>query len=560
MRPETELIVDLVDDVKENEELKKGLWAALGTGSGALAIGIARILGSDGRVIATDLSSAATAVASYNVRRVEKRSFQYIVGCEHWRDLVLSVEEGVLIPRPETELIVDLVHDVVKENEGLREGLWRDLGTGSGALAIGIARILGSEGRVNATDLSPVAAAVASYNVQRRGSRPKTEMIADLVDDVVKENEELKEGLWADLGTGSGALAIGIARILGSDGRVIATDLSPVATAVASYNVPETELIVDLVGDVVKENEELKEGLWADLGTGSGALAIGIARILGSNGRVIATDLSPVATAVASYNVQREGLWGDLGTGSGALAIGIARILGSKGRVIATDLSPVATAVASYNVQRYDLEGDLGTGSGALAIGIARILGSDGRVIATDLSPVATAVASYNVQRYDLEEKVHVKQGSWFEPLRDDEGEFVGLVSNPPYIPSKDIGGLQAEVGRHEPRLALDGGESGMNDLIHLCDGAVSMLKPGGFFTFETNGDEQSKFLVHYYIETKKQGNFSKVKMVSDFAGIKRFITGFRGRWSVTLAKEIIRWNRCRRARGEGVQILFSWV
>ncbi|CAN4102528.1 unnamed protein product [Withania somnifera] len=198
---------------------------------------------------------------------------------------------------------------------------------------------------------------------------------------------------------------------------------------------PETELIVDLVDDAIKENEELREGLWADLGTGSGALAIGIARILGSSGRVIATDLSPVATAVASYNVRR----------------------------------------------------------------------------------------------YDLEEKVHVKQGSWFEPLRDDEGEFVGLVSNPPYIPSKDIGGLQAEVGRHEPRLALDGGASGMNDLIHLCDGAVSMLKPGGFFAFETNGDEQSKFLVHY-IETKKQGCFSKVKMVSDFAGIQRFITGYRGR------------------------------
>ncbi|XP_049414865.1 uncharacterized protein LOC125877681 [Solanum stenotomum] len=198
---------------------------------------------------------------------------------------------------------------------------------------------------------------------------------------------------------------------------------------------PETELIVDLVDDAIKENEELREGLWADLGTGSGALAIGIARILGSSGRVVATDLSPVATAVASYNVQR----------------------------------------------------------------------------------------------YELEGKVHVKQGSWFEPLRDDEGQFVGLVSNPPYIPSKDIGGLQAEVGRHEPRLALDGGASGMNDLIHLCDGAVSMLKPGGFFAFETNGDEQSKFLVHY-IETKKQGNFSKVKMVPDSAGIQRFITGFRGR------------------------------
>ena len=48
----------------------------------------------------------------------ERRPFQYLVGCEHWRDLVLSVQEGVLIPRPETELIVDLVADVVSNNEG----------------------------------------------------------------------------------------------------------------------------------------------------------------------------------------------------------------------------------------------------------------------------------------------------------------------------------------------------------------------------------------------------------------------------------------------------------
>lgn len=56
----------------------------------------------------------------------------------------MSVQKGVLIPRPETEHIVDLVADVVLDDEGLREGLWADLGTGSGALAIGIGRILGS--------------------------------------------------------------------------------------------------------------------------------------------------------------------------------------------------------------------------------------------------------------------------------------------------------------------------------------------------------------------------------------------------------------------------------
>lgn len=101
-------------------------------------------------------------------QRIEqRRPFQYLVGCEHWRDLVLSVQEGVLIPRPETELIVDLVNDVIVENEESRNGLWADLGTGSGALAIAIARILGSSGRVFATDLSSIAVGVASYNIQR---------------------------------------------------------------------------------------------------------------------------------------------------------------------------------------------------------------------------------------------------------------------------------------------------------------------------------------------------------------------------------------------------------
>ncbi|RVW78508.1 Release factor glutamine methyltransferase [Vitis vinifera] len=80
---------------------------------------------------------------------------------------------------------------------------------------------------------------------------------------------------------------------------------------------------------------------------------------------------------------------------------------------------------------------------------------------------------------------IEIRQGSWFEPLKDVEGKLSGLVSNPPYIPSDHISGLQPEVGWHEPRLALDGGVDGIDALLHLCNGAASMLKPGGFFIFE---------------------------------------------------------------------------
>ncbi|EOY25427.1 Heat stress transcription factor A-1, putative isoform 1 [Theobroma cacao] len=185
----------------------------------------------------------------------------------------------------------------------------------------------------------------------------------------------------------------------------------------------------------------------------------------------------------------------------------------------------------------HGLWADLGTGSGAIAIATARALATHahahahahGRVIATDLSPVAVAVAAFNVQRYGLQDMVEVRKGSWFEPLKDIQGKLAGVVSNPPYIASGDIPGLQAEVGQHEPKLALDGGITGTNDLLHLIDGAASMLKPGGFFAFETNGDKQCEFLLNY-IENDKSGSFCNVHPVSDFDGIQRFVLGFRQR------------------------------
>ncbi|PKA57009.1 release factor glutamine methyltransferase [Apostasia shenzhenica] len=156
------------------------------------------------------------------------------------------------------------------------------------------------------------------------------------------------------------------------------------------------------------------------------------------------------------------------------------------------------------------------------------MLGDVGRVVATDLSDEAVEVARFNVRRYDLENKVEIRQGSWFEPLQDLQGQLSGLVSNPPYIPSNHIPGLQAEVGRHEPLLALDGGDNGMDHLLHICQMCFSALKPGGFFAFETNGDEQSEFIVDF-INRKWSNFFHDLRIFPDFAGIKRFVTGFCG-------------------------------
>ncbi|KAG8049245.1 hypothetical protein GUJ93_ZPchr0009g2151 [Zizania palustris] len=170
---------------------------------------------------------------------------------------------------------------------------------------------------------------------------------------------------------------------------------------------------------------------------------------------------------------------------------------------------------------------DLGTGSGAIAVAVARMLGPEGRVFATDVSEVAIEVARLNVQRYEMQDKVQIRHGSWFEPLEDLKGKLMGVISNPPYIPTDDLPGLQPEVGWHEPKLALDGGKDGLDHLLHLCEGLSSVLKPGGFFVFETNGNKQSEFLVDF-LSTKWDSSFHDVEAVLDFADIKRFVTGYR--------------------------------
>ncbi|KAJ4789387.1 Release factor glutamine methyltransferase [Rhynchospora pubera] len=173
---------------------------------------------------------------------------------------------------------------------------------------------------------------------------------------------------------------------------------------------------------------------------------------------------------------------------------------------------------------------DLGTGSGALAVAIGKMMmdgGNAGRVLGIDISPTAVEVARFNVQRYGLEGKVEIRQGAWFEPLQGLKGKVTGIVSNPPYIPSSDLPGLQPEVGWYEPRLALDGGNDGTDHLLHICEGLAAVLKPGGFFAFETNGDKQSEFLANL-LSTKWRQLFQKVKVVSDYYGVKRFVIGYR--------------------------------
>lgn len=104
-------------------------------------------------------------------RRLGREPLQYLLGCAHWRDLVLAVGPGVLIPRPETELLTDLAAAACAARPALAAGAWADVGTGSGALALSLARSVLSLGAppVAACDVSPVALAYTALNARRLG-------------------------------------------------------------------------------------------------------------------------------------------------------------------------------------------------------------------------------------------------------------------------------------------------------------------------------------------------------------------------------------------------------
>jgi release factor glutamine methyltransferase len=166
---------------------------------------------------------------------------------------------------------------------------------------------------------------------------------------------------------------------------------------------------------------------------------------------------------------------------------------------------------------------DLGTGSGAIAIGLADIL-PNATIHAVDYSLAALAIAQTNADNLGFADRIRFYQGSWWEPVTFLKGQFSGMVSNPPYIPTSTLPTLQPEVVNHEPHLALDGGADGLDCIRHLIEISPSYLQPGGVWLIEMMAGQADA--VRELLQN--QGNYCNIQIHADLAGIERFALAYR--------------------------------
>jgi len=161
---------------------------------------------------------------------------------------------------------------------------------------------------------------------------------------------------------------------------------------------------------------------------------------------------------------------------------------------------------------------DIGTGTGCIILSLAKEM-RDGVFVGVDISPEALSLARENAALTGLAERVLFAECDGcgeFDPASVDV-----LVSNPPYIPSHVVDGLEPHIREHEPRLALDGGPDGLDVYRSLLLDAVMVLKPGGGVFFEI-GDEQGPAMR----DLLEEFGFTDVTIAKDYSGKDRFATG----------------------------------
>lgn len=159
---------------------------------------------------------------------------------------------------------------------------------------------------------------------------------------------------------------------------------------------------------------------------------------------------------------------------------------------------------------------DMGTGTGAIAISLAKEK-SDWEIIGSDISEQAITLANNNKKQHQADNSTFI-QSDWFNNVTDHD--FDAIVSNPPYIANDDPHLLEGDV-RFEPKSALTSGNTGMDDIEHLCNHAKNHLKINGWLIVE-HGYNQKQLVADCFTDN----GFTEIEQRQDLSGHNRMTAG----------------------------------
>lgn len=159
---------------------------------------------------------------------------------------------------------------------------------------------------------------------------------------------------------------------------------------------------------------------------------------------------------------------------------------------------------------------DIGSGSGIIGITVAKI--TNANVTLLEISKKAIRVLKKNIIKHNLSDRVRIVKSNLFP---ENPEKFDIIVSNPPYISTRDFQLLEKKIKNFEPEKALFGGEDGLFYIRKIISESINYFRGRGVLLLEIGYDQES--------ETKTEmlnNGFSKIEFFKDYAGISRVVKG----------------------------------
>lgn len=159
---------------------------------------------------------------------------------------------------------------------------------------------------------------------------------------------------------------------------------------------------------------------------------------------------------------------------------------------------------------------EVGIGSGCISVSILHEV-KKATAISLDISEKALKVAKGNAEKHGVSARLDLKISDVFSSLTDER--FVVIVSNPPYIPSEQISGLQTEVRDFEPLVALTDGKDGLSIIENIVKNSPKFLHQKGFLLLEVGFNQSEKVNKMFSAET-----WQSIEFLPDLQGIPRMV------------------------------------